>query len=153
MKGRYLGDDGLEGHLAVAVELGIAERTAQIAARKTNEHRCPARIVALALKRIENMINLKNLHFSLFTLIACYVALALLHDGLIALRNLIYTPTGNILGRRIERKHFVQVFVVHLTFNLSFYLGEVDYHAILVQFPGLAEQGDDPIVTMKILAF
>ena len=49
--------DVVSGHLAVRVELRIAERAAQVTAREADEHRRPSRVVALTLQRVEYIVN------------------------------------------------------------------------------------------------
>ena len=69
----------------------------------------------------------------LIFLIRRHISLALLHLGTIAGRNLLHTPTGDILGRGVEGQHIVQILMVQPTLDVVFNLGEVDHHTILIQ--------------------
>ena len=77
------------------------------------------------------------------------VSLALLHNGLVAFRKLFHYPSGNVLSGRVEGEELVEVSMVEITMNLLLDECEVDDHPILVQLLGLAENLDDPVVTMK----
>ena len=52
----------LVAHLAIGLELRIAERTAQVAACETYEYRCTSRVTSLTLQRIENIVYAKSPH-------------------------------------------------------------------------------------------
>ena len=86
----------------------------------------------------------------LILFIGCHIALALLNLGPIAGRNLLHTPTGDILGRRVKGQHIVQVLMVQSTLDVSFNLGEVDHHTILIQLFRTTEESDNPIVSMQL---
>ena len=55
--------DVLGAHLLISLEIGITERTFQIAAAHTNEHGWPARPSSFSLKGIEYLVYF--IHFSL----------------------------------------------------------------------------------------
>ena len=57
-----LSQDVLGAHLLISLEIGIAERTFQIAAAHTNENSWSARPSSFSLKGIEYLINF--IHFS-----------------------------------------------------------------------------------------
>ena len=44
-------------HLAEVAEVGVAERTGEVASRQAYEDGRPASVVAFALQRIENLVN------------------------------------------------------------------------------------------------
>ena len=63
---------------------------------------------------------------------------------------LLTNPSGNIFGRRITRKHIVQVLMVKLPFYHFLYMRKINYHTIFIQLLCLAIYGDNPIVTMQV---
>ena len=54
------GEDVGIGHLTIGVEICVAERAAQVAARETDEHRRTPRVTSLALQRIEDVVYPKH---------------------------------------------------------------------------------------------
>ena len=57
----HLCKDFLGGHLGVGIELGVAERAAQVAAREAHKHRRAAGVAPLALQRVEDAVHPKHL--------------------------------------------------------------------------------------------
>ena len=58
-------------------------------------------------------------------------------------------PAGDVLRRGVDIQHFVDVLVVEGAFDNPFDVGEVGYHAVLVECLCLAEDGDDPVVPVQ----
>ena len=75
------------------------------------------------------------------------------HISAVAVRDGIHNPFGQVLSRRVEVKHLVDVGMVNLAVNQSLDLGEVAHHAIAVELLAAAIHVDLPVVTMKVLAF
>lgn len=80
------------------------------------------------------------------------VSLALLNDGLVAFWELLYYPSSDVLGGRVEGEKLVEVAMVEITMNLLLDEREVDDHPVLVQLFCLAEDLDDPVVPMQLAA-
>ena len=74
------------------------------------------------------------------------------HIGTVAVGHRIDNPAGQVLGRRVEIEHLVQVAVVDLPVDQSLDLGEVAHHAVAVQFLGTAIDVDLPVVAVEVLA-
>ena len=154
-------NDLLGSHLGEGVELCIAERAMQVTACKTHKNRSTPCVAAFALQRVEDIIDavafqLSMIHYQLSIpysvhLIAGHVTLALLYGALIALRNLLCTPSGDILSSRIERQHIVQILVVEAALD-AFHLSEIYHHPVLIQFFRAAIDGDYPVVAVQLCA-
>lgn len=96
--------------------------------------------------------------FRLVPLIAIFyiggsITVAFLHGGLVALWYLVHTPTGDILSRRVEGQHVIQVLMVKLAMNLLLDMLEVAHHAVGVEFFCLAKHLNMPVMAVKVLAF
>lgn len=65
---------------------------------------------------------------------------------------MIADPFGDILGRRVEGKDIVQVLMVELGLDRFLDVTEIDNHTVRVECRGLTIDGDDPVVTVQVLA-
>ena len=74
------------------------------------------------------------------------------HISAIAVRNGIHNPFGQILRRRIEVQHLVDISVVDFTMNQTFDFGEIAHHAIAVELLATAIHVNLPVVAMQVLA-
>jgi len=106
------------------------------------------------LLTLKILMRQQTLHSTLYTInfIGRHIALALLYLGTITGRNLLHTPTGDVLGRRVKGQHIVQILMVQPTLDVAFNLGEVDHHTILIQLFSTTVEGDDPVVTVQLRA-
>ena len=86
-------------------------------------------------------------------LIRCEVPFALLHIDAIAFGQLVAYPLGDVLGRRVAGKHFIQVGMVELRLDAFLDELEVNHHPVLVEFACLAIDRNGPVVAMKLAAF
>lgn len=87
------------------------------------------------------------------SLVDSYITLALLHADLVAILHMVANPTGDILGRRIDRsKDFVDILMVEGVLHNLLDMREVGHHTILVEFARTAIDRDHPIVSVQILA-
>ena len=75
------------------------------------------------------------------------------HISTVAVRDSVDNPLGQVLGRRIEVQHLVDVGMVDLAVNQALDLGEVAHHAVAVELFGTAIHIDLPVVAMQVLAF
>ena len=147
--------DGLEDfclvHFAERREVGVAERTRQVAARQPDEDGCPASVVAFTLQGVEYLVDP---HFqcstSILNGIDGHIALALLHACLVAGFDLLRTPAGNILGRGVEGQYLVQVLMVDDALDALFDFSKIHDHSILVEFLRTAVDGDAPVVAVRL---
>jgi len=73
---------------------------------------------------------------------------AFLHRRLVAFGNLLDDPSGNVLGRRIERQQLVEVTVIEVAVNLVLDPLEIADHSVGIQFFCLAEHRYDPIMAV-----
>lgn len=70
------------------------------------------------------------------------------HIGTVAVRDGVDNPLGQVLGRRVEVEHLVDVGMVDLAVYQALDLGEVAHHAIAVKLLGPAIHIDLPVVAM-----
>ena len=82
-----------------------------------------------------------------------FVVARLPHVGTVAVGHRVHNPAGQVLGRRVEVQHLVQVAMVDLPVDQSLDFGEVAHHAVAVQFLGTAIDVDFPVVAVEVLAF
>ena len=75
------------------------------------------------------------------------------HIGAVAVRDGVDNPFGQVLSRRIEVQHLVDVGMVDLAVNQALDLGEVAHHAVAVELLATAIHVDLPVVAMQVLAF
>ena len=116
---------------------------------------------ALALNGVEYLIDSvcpHSLIYCLVSLLAIFniggrVPVAFLNGGLVALWNLVHTPTGDILSRRVEGQQFIKASMVEVAMNLLLDMLEVTHHAVGVQFSGLAKHLDMPVMAVEVMAF
>ena len=73
--------------------------------------------------------------------------------GAVAVRDGIHNPLGQVLGRRVEVQHLIDVGMVDLSVNQALDLSEVAHHAVAVKLLTSAIHIDLPVVTMQVLAF
>ena len=85
--------------------------------------------------------------------IRCFIISRLPHIGAVAVRDGIHNPFSQILGRRVEVKHLVDIGMVNLPMNQALDLGEIAHHAIAVEFLGAAIHVNLPVVAMQVLTF
>ena len=81
-----------------------------------------------------------------------FVVARLPHIGTVAVGHRIDNPAGQILRRRVEIEHIVQITMVYLPVNQPFDFGKVADHAVAVQLFGAAIDIDLPVVTVEVLA-
>ena len=74
------------------------------------------------------------------------------HIGTVAVGHRIDNPAGQVLGRRVEIEHLVQVAMIYLPVDQSFDFREVAHHAVAVQLFGTAIDVDLPVVAVEVLA-
>jgi len=55
-------DDVVDGHLAIGLEVGVAERTPEVAAAEPHKDGGTARVTSFALERIEDFVDAIGLH-------------------------------------------------------------------------------------------
>lgn len=103
---RALRDDVVSRHLAVSIELGIAERAPQVTAGKADKHSRPARMPSFTLQRVKNVINSHEQN-GLF-LVGGDISLALLHGCLVAVGHTLHHPMSQVLGCGVEGQHVIQ---------------------------------------------
>ena len=75
------------------------------------------------------------------------------HIGTVAVRDGVDNPLGQVLGRRVEVQHFVDVGMVDLAVYQALDLGEIAHHAIAIELFGTTKHIDLPVVAMQVLAF
>lgn len=75
------------------------------------------------------------------------------HISAVAVGHGVDDPFGQILGRRIEVQHLIDVGMVNLPVNQSLDLSEVAHHAVAVKLLTSAIHIDLPVVTVQVLAF
>lgn len=156
--------DNLRGaHQSVFIVAGVAESAFQIAAAHAQKHRGSAREVALALKRIEDLVypvaHKKGVVvvggvLGLFvSLVACHVALAFLHVHAVAVGNLLADPAGNVLGRGVEGEKFVEIAVVEIRGDVLLDVAEIGHHPVGVELARTAVDSHNPVVAVQAAAF
>lgn len=75
------------------------------------------------------------------------------HISAVAVRDGIHNPLGQVLGRRVEVQHFIDIGMIYLSVNQALNLSEVAHHAVAVKFLGTAIHIDLPVVAVQVLAF
>jgi hypothetical protein len=75
------------------------------------------------------------------------------HIGAVAVRDSVDNPLGQVLGRRVEVQHLIDVGMVDLAVYQALDLGEIAHHAVAVKLLGSAIHIDLPVVAMQVLAF
>ena len=80
------------------------------------------------------------------------------HIGAVAVRDGVDNPLGQVLSRRVEVQHLIDVGMVDLGMvDLAVYqaldLGEIAHHAVAVELLATAIHIDLPVVAMQVLAF
>ena len=66
---------------------------------------------------------------------------------------MVANPASDILCRRINIQHFVDILMVKRAFYDALDMRKIRYHTVLIQFFGFAIDDDFPVVSMQILAF
>ena len=161
--------------------LCIAEGTAKVAAAEAHEDGGRSAMVTFTLKGIEYFVyfvhrlrdfgtsglrddnsqsrshvvprQLIKVLWRVVLDVGSLVVARLPHIGTVAVRDGIHNPLGQVLGRRVEVQHLVDIGVVDLAVNQALNLGEVAHHAIAVELFGTAIHIDLPVVAMQVLAF
>ena len=159
---RRVGRNGLHyvrcRHRAEGSMVGVAERTRQIAAGETDENGRGARVEALALQGVENLVYGICIHGrkrdsevtrSLILDIDSDVALALLETHLVAVGNLLANVSGKVLGRGIEVHQLIEETMVQGLLHLFLDDGEIRDHAIGIQLRRAAVDCDYAVVAVK----
>jgi len=67
--------------------------------------------------------------------------------------HLVADPLCYILGGGIKGEKFIEIAMVKIAMYMFLDRGEVDNHAVGIQFTGLAMDGYNPVVTVQITAF
>ena len=70
------------------------------------------------------------------------------HISTVAVRDGVDNPLGQVLGRRVEVQHLVDVSMINLAVNQALNLGEIAHHAVAVELFGTAIHIDLPVVAM-----
>ena len=70
------------------------------------------------------------------------------HISTVAVRDGVDNPLGQVLGRRVEIQHLVDVSMINLAVNQALNLGEIAHHAVAVELFGTAIHIDLPVVAM-----
>lgn len=81
-----------------------------------------------------------------------HVPLALLDGCLVAFRDLVYNPLGDVFGGGIEWQNIVQMSMVEFAMNKVLDVLKVDYHAVSVEFLCSTKDGNNPVVAMGVFA-
>ena len=152
-------DDVIDGHLASLLMRRVAEWACKVTPRQTDEHRRMPRETSLALQRVKNLIDShgktdsKGMRLYAVHDICRRVPLAFLHRRLVTFRNLLRDPPRDILRRRVERQHVIEVAVVERVMDALLYAREVTDHPVGVEALGTAVDGHNPVVAVDIGAF
>ena len=85
--------------------------------------------------------------------VACGVALAFLHVDAPAVRHEFADMAGDVLGGGIERKLVVEARMVEVVDHDALDFREIRHHAVVVQLPGTAMHGHNPVVAVEVAAF
>ena len=81
-----------------------------------------------------------------------FVVARLPYIGAVAVRDGVDNPLGQVLGRRVEVQHLVDVGMVNLAVYQALDFGEIAHHAVAVKLFGPAIHIDLPVVAMQVLA-
>ena len=78
------------------------------------------------------------------------VSFRLLYAHLVAFRNLVANPFGNVLRRGVERQQLVEVAVVEIAVDFLLDVGDVAHHTVVVERAGAAVYRHNPIVAVHL---
>ena len=94
--------------------------------------------------------SLLIIHYSFF--INRDISFGFLDGDLIAVLYMVADPARDILGRRIDVQHLVDILMIEGVLYDFLDVGEIGHHAILIQLLRLAIDDNDPVMAVQVLA-
>ena len=90
------------------------------------------------------------IHYSFF--VNRDISFGFLDGDLIAVLYMVADPARDILGRRIDVQHLVDILMIEGVLYDFLDVGEIGHHAILIQLLRLAIDDNDPVMAVQVLA-